>query len=130
METKYTNGINTLLGQNNKIKVGECDCSEDTLSTPGLRWTCIVDVEIINERSSSNATPPKQTERVIEVVSRNGKGSTQVDACDDAKWAASRAVKAWNGVVVDAGICVCRASGLSDTLFRYACNVDMKYQRR
>lgn len=130
MENKYTNGVNTLVGQKNKIKVGDCDCSEDTKGTPALRWTCIVDVDIAEERSSSSAEPPKKNEPVTEVVSRNGKGSTQIEACDDAKWLASRAVKAWNGVVVDAGSCVCGLSGLSGSLYRYECNVDTKYQRR
>lgn len=103
-----------------------CDCEKNE-SVTGPEWRCAVDATI---REKSAATPPKQNERVTEVVSRNGKGSTQVEACDGAKWLASRAVKEWNGVVIDAGNCVCGETGLSGTLFRYECNVDMKYQRR
>lgn len=129
MERKYTTMANQALGGKNQLKVGECDCSEDTKSiTSSSRWTCIVDVEIASVSLPLQTTPGgsnRATER--QVRSDSGKGDTEVEACSNAKYVASQAVSNLGGTVRNAGSCTCgRTSGSS---FRFECMVDTAYDR-
>lgn len=130
MENKYTNMTNQLLNGKNQLKVGECDCSEDTNATATSgRWSCIVDVEISSVSLPVQTTSGGSTSSAErQVRSDSSKGDTEVEACSNAKYVASQAVRNVGGVVKDAGSCTCgRTSGSS---FKFECLVDTTYERK
>lgn len=128
MERKYTNMANQALGGVNQLRVGECDCSEDSKALiAGNRWQCIVEVDIASVALPTRVSGgSKPTER--QVRSDSGKGDTEVEACSNAKYVAAQAVRNLGGLVKDAGSCTCgRTSGSS---FKFECMVDTAYERQ
>lgn len=128
MERNYTSMKNQALGGTNRLRVGECDCSENSAAISGSRWACIVEVEIagvdIPTPPPSNRSPKKEGNQVR---SDSATGPSQTEACSDAKDAASRAVKNANAAVRSYSSCKCESTSSNISLYRYQCSVDTTY---
>lgn len=126
MENKYTNMTNYALGGKNQLKIGDCDCSEDSGEISTGRWTCIVEVEISSV--TINSPPARTTPQSLSGIKNvEGKGDSQTEACSGAKYLAERSVPPGTRAK-SFGACHCSLTNGSS--FRYLCSVDVTYDAR